>query len=110
MSAKAMVWPFENEPTTWPWVSTESDCISPAVKPFCVRPLTCTLPVEDANCDRPLLPKFNETLPRMSPFTVRFGTFKGDDVGEVICPLELNVNDVPVFCHATRVPVAAELV
>src|SRR5580693_4782707 len=46
-SAKATVWPFENEPTIWP-LATESDCIEPAPKPFWVRLVTCTLPVVDA--------------------------------------------------------------
>src|ERR1700722_915320 len=50
-SAKATVWPFENEPTIWP-LATEGDCIEPAPKPFWVSLVTCTLPVVDANCVR----------------------------------------------------------
>ena len=67
-----MVWPFENVPTIWFWLSTATDCSWPAAKPFCCSWLTCAVPLELANWVRPLVPKFSCTLPSVSPFTVRF--------------------------------------
>ena len=78
----------------------------PAVKPFAVMLLTDAVPLAAENCVRPLVPKFKVTLPTLSPFTVKFGIARVGEVGDVNWPLELNVKDVPVFCHATWLPVA----
>ena len=55
------------------------------------------------------MPKLSWTLPRLSPFTVRFCSVTLE-IGGLSSPLELKVNVVPTFCHAACVPVALELV
>src|SRR5579863_7647508 len=105
-----MVWPFENEPTTRFWLSTETDCSWPAAKPFCSIWVTWAVPFELANCVRPLLPKFSSTLLNVSPLTVRLGRLSALVVGWTRCPLELKMKLVPTFCQAACVPVAFELV
>ena len=92
----------------WFWPSTATDSSWPAAKPFCCNWLTCGVPLDLANWVRPLVPKLSWTLPRLSPFTVRFCSVTLE-MGGVNSPLELNVNMVPTFCHAASVPVAFEL-
>ena len=104
-----MVWPFENVPVIWFWLSTATDCNWPAAKPFCCSWLTCAVPLELANWVRPLVPKFSCTLPSESPLTVRFCSVRLE-IGGVSSPFELNVKVVPTFCQAACVPVAVELV
>ena len=66
------------------------------------------VPLESANCVSALLPKFICTSPTVSPPTVRLLNVTLL-TGGVRTPLPLNVKEVPVFCHATCVPVALGL-